>query len=144
MQMFRMREYVRIGTPQEVTEFRALWLERAEKLVGQLGVPFHLDVANDPFFGRAGKIMASSQRDQKLKFELLIPIESREQPTACLSFNYHQDHFGELFDIKTTDGRLAHTACIGFGMERVTLALFKHHGLDTSAWPASVRKALWG
>jgi seryl-tRNA synthetase len=144
MQMFRMREYVRIGTPQEVTAFRALWLERAEKLVGLLGVPFHLDVANDPFFGRTGKIMASSQRDQKLKFELLIPIESKEQPTACLSFNYHQDHFGSLFDIKTADGGMAHTACIGFGMERVTLALFRHHGLDTAAWPETVRAALWG
>jgi len=144
MQMFRMREYVRIGTPGQVTAFRALWLERAHKLVGQLGLPFELDVANDPFFGRAGKFMASSQRDQKLKFELLIPVESTGKPTACLSFNYHQDHFGLLWDIKTPDGGTAHTACVGFGMERVTLALFKHHGLDTAAWPKSVRDALWG
>jgi seryl-tRNA synthetase len=28
MQMFRMREYVRIGTPEQVTAFRAVWLER--------------------------------------------------------------------------------------------------------------------
>ncbi len=144
MQMFRMREYVRIGTPEDVTAFRALWLERAEKLVGQLGVPFHLDVANDPFFGRTGKILASSQRDQKLKFELLIPIESTEAPTACLSFNYHQDHFGGLWDIKTAAGEIAHTACVGFGMERITLALFKHHGLETAAWPSSIRDVLWG
>jgi seryl-tRNA synthetase len=144
MQMFRMREYVRIGTAAEVTEFRALWLERAEKLAVQLGVPSHLDVANDPFFGRAGKMMASSQRDQKLKFELLIPIENLDKPTACMSFNYHQDHFGSLWDIRTSSGEIAHTACVGFGMERVTLALFKHHGLDTNAWPSSVRKALWG
>jgi hypothetical protein len=39
-------------------------------------LPFDVDVANDPFFGRAGRIMASSQRDQGLKFELLVPIES--------------------------------------------------------------------
>jgi seryl-tRNA synthetase len=143
MQMFRMREYVRIGTPEQVTEFRSLWLERGEKLVAQLGVPFHLDIANDPFFGRTGKIMASSQRDQKLKFELLIPIESGENPTACLSFNYHQDHFGALWDIKTSTGEIAHTACVGFGMERITLALFKHHGLDTMAWPSPVRDVLW-
>jgi len=144
MQMFRMREYVRIGTPDEVMDFREMWLARAEKLVAELGVPFHLDVANDPFFGRAGKMMASSQRDQKLKFELLIPIESTEKPTACMSFNYHQDHFGSLWDIKTSNGETAHTGCVGFGMERVALSLFKHHGLDTNAWPASVRKALWG
>ncbi len=142
MQMFRMREYVRIGSPEDVTAFRATWLDRASALVGQLGLPFHLDVANDPFFGRAGKLMASSQRDQKLKFELLIPVESTEKPTACLSFNYHQDHFGALWDIRTSTGEIAHTACVGFGMERVTLALFKHHGLDTAAWPAAVRHAL--
>ena len=144
MQMFRMREYVRIGTPDQVTEFRATWLERGQKLIEQLGVPFGLDVANDPFFGRAGRMMSASQRDQKLKFELLIPIESVEKPTACLSFNYHQDHFGTTWGIQTADGEVAHTACVGFGMERVALALFKHHGLDVKAWPAPVRKALWG
>jgi hypothetical protein len=29
-------------------------------------------------------------------------------------------------------------------MERVALALFAHHGVDVAAWPAPVRKALWG
>jgi seryl-tRNA synthetase len=144
MQMFRMREYVRIGTPEQVTEFRQTWLERGPKLIACLGLPAELDVANDPFFGRAGRMLANNQRDQKLKFELLIPIESAEKPTACLSFNYHQDHFGSLWGIMRADGSTAHTACVGFGMERVALALFKHHGLDPKAWPAGVREALWG
>jgi seryl-tRNA synthetase len=144
MQMFRMREYVRIGSPDEVTEFRATWLERTSKFMGMLGIPFEIDVANDPFFGRVGKVLASSQRDQKLKFEMLVPIENAEKPTACISFNYHQDHFGALWDIKRHDGEIAHTACIGFGIERAVLALFKHHGLDTASWPASVRDVLWG
>ena len=144
MQMFRMREYVRIGTPEQVVEFRKTWLERGQALVGKLGVPFTVDVANDPFFGRAGRMMSASQRDQGLKFELLIPIESAERPTACLSFNYHQDHFGTTWGIRTSAGEIAHTACVGFGMERVALALFKHHGFDTGKWPAPVRPALWG
>ncbi len=144
MQMFRMREYVRIGTPEQVTEFRQLWLDRGRELISRLGVPFDVDVANDPFFGRAGRMLANNQRDQKLKFELLIPVESVEKPTACLSFNYHQDHFGGLWGIQTSTGEVAHTACVGFGMERVALALFKHHGFDTKEWPAPVRKALWG
>ncbi len=143
MQLFRMREYVRIGTPQQVMDFRQLWLERGQKLMESLGVPLAIDVANDPFFGRAGKMLAVNQRDQNLKFELLIPITSVEKPTACLSFNYHQDHFGHLWNIKTDDGQVAHTACVGFGMERVTLALFKHHGLDVKQWPAAVRDVLW-
>ena len=31
-----------------------------------------------------------------------------------------------------------------FGMERVAIALFKHHGMDPDKWPAGVRKVLWG
>ncbi len=143
-QFFRMREYVRIGSPEEVTEFRQTWLDRGRELIGKLGVPFDVDVANDPFFGRAGRMLANNQRDQRLKFELLVPIESVEKPTACLSFNYHQDHFGTLWGISQHNGETAHTACVGFGMERVALALFKHHGFEVDKWPSPVRKALWG
>jgi seryl-tRNA synthetase len=144
MQMFRMREYVRFGTAEQVAGFRASWLERGEKMIKSLGLPMHVDVANDPFFGRAGRMLAHNQRDQRLKFELLIPIESEEKPTACLSFNYHQDHFGTTWNIRTSDDEIAHTACVGFGMERVALALFRHHGLDVEKWPQAVRKVLWG
>lgn len=144
MQMFRMREYVRLGTPDQVMAFRQGWLERGRTLMESLGLPVAIDVANDPFFGRAGRMLAANQRDQGLKFELLIPITSETAPTACLSFNYHQDHFGLLWDIRTADGEIAHTACVGFGMERVALALFRHHGFDETAWPDAVRAVLWG
>ena len=89
-------------------------------------------------------MLKASQRDQELKFELLIPVNDGNGPTACMSFNYHQDHFGAGWDIHTHDGEIAHTACVGFGMERVALALFKHHGLEVEAWPRAVRAALWG
>lgn len=144
MQMFRQREFVRIGSQDQVLAFRQAWLTRGQALINRLGLPFTLDLANDPFFGRGGKIMAIAQREQQLKFELLVPIASEVHPTACLSFNYHQDHFGQTFGIRTADGEAAHTACVGFGLERVALALFRHHGLDVADWPASVREALWG
>ena len=144
MQMFRQREYVRIGSPAQVKAFRQLWLERAPELVMTLELPFRIEIANDPFFGRAGRMLKASQRDQELKFELLVPINEGKKPTACISFNYHQDHFGVGWGLKTADGETAHTACVGFGMERLTLALFKHHGLDVDSWPRSVRTALWG
>jgi seryl-tRNA synthetase len=139
-----MREYVRIGTPRQVMEFREMWLERGQRLMTSLLVPLKIDVANDPFFGRTGKMLVANQRDQRLKFELLIPITSEEKPTACLSFNYHQDHFGGLWNLQTSTGEVAHTACVGFGMERITLALFKHHGFDVGKWPGALRDVLWG
>ncbi len=144
MQMFRMREFVRIGSPDQVCAFRESWLDRGQKMMASLLLPLTVDLANDPFFGRAGKMLANNQRDTGLKFELLIPVTSEEKPTACLSFNYHQDHFGSLWNIRSADGEQAHTACVGFGMERVALALFKHHGPDVEGWPTEVRKLLWG
>lgn len=143
MQLFRQREYIRIGTAEQVRAFQKTWMERGKALMESLELPCEVEVANDPFFGRGGKIMANSQRDQALKFELLIPVTSIEKPTACLSFNYHQDHFGHGWGIKFADGNVAHSACVGFGLERVALALFRHHGPDTAAWPKAVRDFLW-
>ena len=143
MQMFRQREYVRIGTPDQVVAFREMWLKKAPEIVTLLELPYTLEVANDPFFGRAGRMLKASQRDQELKFELLIPINDGKKPTACISFNYHQDHFGSGWDLRTSTNDVAHTACVGFGMERLALALFKTHGLDVDLWPRQVRDALW-
>jgi seryl-tRNA synthetase len=142
MQMFRMHEYVRLGEPDEVRAFRDAWLDRGLALLRDVGLEPKAVVANDPFFGRAGRMLAANQRDQSLKFELVVPIASVEQPTAIVSCNYHQDHFGLLFEIRTAAGAPAHTACVGFGMERTALALFRTHGLDSGRWPARVRTTL--
>lgn len=142
MQMFRMREFVRMGTPDEVTEFRQLWIDRGRQMVHAFGLEGAVDLANDPFFGRAGRMLKNNQRQQTLKFEMLIPVENPDKPTACMSFNYHQDHFGTLWGLTTSTGEVAHTACVGFGMERLALALLKLHGTDVAAWPAGVRSAM--
>ncbi len=143
LQMFHMRELVRIGEPDTVTTWRDGWRDRAIDLLRSLGLDANFDVAADPFFGRRGRMLAASQREQELKFEILAPIASPE-PTAIASFNYHQDHFGSIYSIETADGGVAHTACLGFGLERVTLALFHAHGLVLADWPGDVRKELWG
>jgi seryl-tRNA synthetase len=143
MQSFRVREFVRVGTPEQVVEWRDMWLQRGLELLHSLQLPAKSDVAADPFFGRGGKILAMNQKEQKLKFEVLVPVISATDPTAVCSFNFHQDHFGTNFDIKTPDGQVANTACLGFGLERVTMALFKAHGFDPKAWPTAVRERLW-
>ncbi|PXW98129.1 hypothetical protein C7444_103225 [Sphaerotilus hippei] len=144
LQSFRMREFIRVGTPDEVVAWRNQWLDRGLALLGSLGLPVASDVASDPFFGRGGRFMAASQKDQRLKFEILCPVISQEKPTAICSFNWHQDHFSSAFGIRSADQQMASTACLGFGLERVTLALLKHHGLDPKTWPAEVRAQLWG
>lgn len=143
MQSFRVREFVRAGTPDMVVTWRDQWLQRGLELLTSLGLPAKSDVAADPFFGRAGKMLADGQKQQKLKFEVLVPVISLEKPTAVCSFNYHQEHFGHVFGIRTADDQVAHTACLGFGLERVVMALFKTHGFDPKSWPQAVRSRLW-
>jgi seryl-tRNA synthetase len=142
LQSFRMREYVRIGTPAQITEFREAWLIRAQGLAARLALPCRVEQASDPFFGRTGQMMAVAQLQQSLKFELLVPLHSEARPTACMSFNYHRDHFGETWDLSDAAGDVSHTGCVAFGMDRLAIALFWTHGLDTETWPAPAREAL--
>ena len=141
MQIFHMREIVRVADRDTVLDWRTAWRARAEQLLTSLGLALELDVANDPFFGRAGRLLAAQQREQELKWELLAPV-SGEKPTAIASSNYHQDHFGLTYEIATADGEVAHTGCMAFGEERVTLALFSAHGLDLRDWPDEVTEQL--
>jgi len=142
LQSFRMREFVRIGTAEQILAFREQYMARAPLLAAELGLPHTIDVANDPFFGKVGQVMAVSQRQQALKFELLIPYHAAARPTACMSFNYHRDHFGSVWNIHDEKNSTAHTGCVAFGMDRLTVALFAVHGLDLAKWPAGTRRAL--
>jgi seryl-tRNA synthetase len=141
LQMFHQREIVRIGEPETVQAWRDTWRDRAVELLSGVGLEVELDIATDPFFGRSGRMLAASQREQQLKFEVLTSIAGPE-PTAVASFNYHQEHFASAYRIELADGALAHTACLGFGLERITMALFKTHGFELERWPAEVRREL--
>ena len=143
LQAFQMREFVCMGTSEQALDLQVRWKSRAHGLAELLALPYTVASASDPFFGRAGKLMAISQIQQSLKFELLIPVHSEQLPTACMSFNYHRDHFGTTWDLMTDAGEVAHTACVAFGLDRLALALFATHGVDLQQWPAVVRETLW-
>lgn len=142
MQIFRQREYVKLGTPEQALSHRNYWLKTAEEMLLSVGLDVKPIVANDPFFGRGGRVMAATQKEQELKYELVAPVASEEKLTAITSSNYHMDHFGSEFNITTPDGEKAHTACVGFGLERITLALLKKHGFDPEKWPTEVKQIL--
>jgi seryl-tRNA synthetase len=143
LQSFRMREFIRVGAPSIVEQWRDEWLLRGMALLSSLGLPVQSDVANDPFFGRNGRMLASSQREQRLKFEIMVPVVAQQSSTAICSFNWHQEHFAGKFGIRVgDDGAVAHTACLGFGLERVVLALLATHGLYPGDWPLEVQSLL--
>ena len=142
MQIFRQREFVRLGTPAQARAHRDYWLKRGEQMLLSVGLDVQPVVANDPFFGRGGRMMAATQKEQTLKFELVAPVATPDKLTAIASCNCHLDHFGHAFDIKTSDNKPAHSACVGFGLERIALALFRKHGFDPNDWPADVKREL--
>ncbi len=141
MQSFRQHEFVYVGSPDGALEHRDQWRARAASLLGDLGIELEVVVANDPFFGRPGRLLAASQRQKTLKFELVAQMSS-EAPGAICSSNYHEDHLATAFGLRLDDGTIAHTACVGFGLERITLALLWRHGLHVDAWPSDVRARL--
>jgi seryl-tRNA synthetase len=143
MQSFRQHDYVYLGTPEGARAHRDEWIGRGLEVFGTLGLEAESVVANDPFFGRSGRMLAANQRSEELKYELAVPVFATGRPTAISSSNCHLDHFSRPFSIATADGEPAHTACFGFGVDRITLALMDRYGTDPGQWPAPVRSVLW-
>jgi seryl-tRNA synthetase len=142
LQSFRMREYVRVGSPDEIVDFRERWIDRGRQLADALGLTYDVVPASDPFFGRTGQVMAISQLQQSLKFELVIAMRPPEPPAACMSFNCHLDHFASIWGLRGAAGAMVHTGCVAFGIDRLAIALFGEHGLDLQKWPVAVRRTL--
>jgi seryl-tRNA synthetase len=143
MQAFRIHEYICLGTPEAAAEHRELWVRRGMEVLESLGLQAETMPANDPFFGRSGRLLAMSQRDEGLKTELAVHLYDDDSWTAVASGNSHHDHFAAEFGIKTPSGDVAHSSCFGFGVDRIALAVLAQHGLDPAGWPTAVRARLW-
>lgn len=141
LQVFHQRELVRMGSETQVLTWRERWMERAADIYGQVQLDATFAVATDPFFGRGGLLLARNQRDAKMKYEAVVSIAG-VSGQAVSSFNYHRDQLGKIFGLVCADGCVAHTACVGFGLERIVISLFDRHGCDVRAWPVNVLRAL--
>ncbi|MFG3438801.1 hypothetical protein ACGF0J_16275 [Nonomuraea sp. NPDC047897] len=141
LRSFRMFETVRLGGAADCLAWRDDRLERLGHWLRTLGVPAERRPANDPFWGRPGRLLASAQRADGLKWELAADVADGVRQ-AVVSVNYHKEHFGAEFGIRTADREPAHTACLGVGLERLLLALRHAHGPAPEGWPARVRDAL--
>ena len=136
LRSFRQREFVLVGGEQEVVEFRDAWIARFEKLFEVLGLAVSVQPASDPFFGPGARWLRSSQVQQRLKYEFVIPVYGADPGTAIGSANCHKDHMGHRFAIGWAPGGAAHSSCAAFGLERVVLALIHTHGDRMEDWPA--------
>jgi seryl-tRNA synthetase len=132
---FRMREFVTVAGADAAWQWRDSWIVRSESLFARLGLSCSIESASDPFFGPGGRFLRSSQIQQNLKYEFVVPLHDEDPGTAIASANGHKDHLGERFAIGFADEGLAHSACMAFGLERVVLALIHAHGDDLAGWP---------
>ena len=65
MQSFRVREFVRAGTPDDGRRVaRPVAASAASRCCTSLGLPARSDVASDPFFGRGGKMLAAARKSR--------------------------------------------------------------------------------
>ena len=131
MQAFRVREFVRVGTPDVVVAWRDMWLERGLELLKSLGLPAKSDVASDPFFGRGGRMLAATQQRAEAQVRGARARSSpRRSRRPCARSTTTRTTSARSSSIKTPDGDdRAHRVPRLRPRARV-MALFKTHGFD--------------
>jgi hypothetical protein len=136
---FTMREVIFLGSPDYVRVTRERSLALVEQIVRAWGLYGALVTANDPFFSADFASKASQQHRLAMKYEYraLLPPH---RPISVLSSNLHGPTFSKAFSI-TQGGRPINTGCIGFGHERLALAIVAQHGGDPARWPQALGDA---
>lgn len=136
---FSMREIVFLGPPEWVVEQRDKMVETCTQLLKGLTLSFEIRNANDAFFLDDFSTQTAFQNAFDLKFEMLAQLPYQKSELAVGSINYHRDHFARSFGIADGQGRPLHSACVGFGLERLALAVLSQCGTDPQGWPESLR-----
>lgn len=139
---FASREIVFVGPDDYVLAGRMKCIEKFILLFDELGMAYSIESATDPFFVDEYAAQALAQNVCKLKFELRALLPYRNDTISVGSFNYHQNFFGRSLKIASDGAKAAHTACVGFGLERLALAFLAQHGFDRVRWPAIVRDSM--
>ena len=122
---FRMLERVCVADQPILEEWLSGYRTTVVELFARFGLEVEPRAASDPFFGGAGRLMASSQLRQGLKTEFVHELDGRE--IALASLNNHATHLVSAFGL--ADGAdLPHSGCLAFGLERVALAVWHAAG----------------
>lgn len=130
---FSLREVIFLGSPDYVRKTRQRSLELVEDMVKEWNIFGELITANDPFFSSDFANKASHQHRLALKYEYKADLPPA-RPISILSSNLHGPTFSKAFSI-SQKGRPINTGCIGFGLERMVLAIFAQYGVMPQSWP---------
>ncbi|MEK6256765.1 MAG: hypothetical protein N2C13_05555 [Chloroflexota bacterium] len=139
---FTMREVIFVGSKDFVLEKREQARDFMRPIFEELGLAYHVESANDPFFVGEFRKQAAFQNAFQLKYEIRARLPFKDDSLAIGSYNYHQDFFGRNLNINLPDGTPLHTACAAFGLERTVFAFLSQYGLNQIDWPEAVNKDL--
>jgi seryl-tRNA synthetase len=114
---FTMREIICIGSREAVLKHLDSFKQRISRFLAQVGLPFAVEAAQDPFFDPNGG-RSIMQKLFPVKEEFLFGGQ-----LAIASVNFHRNFFGERCDIRLDDGSHAFSGCVAFGIERWLAAL---------------------
>ena len=140
LRSFRVSDLVYAGLADDCRNWRDSWVQLMADWLRGLGLEVTAEIADDPFFGPGDTLIRNSQREQELKWELRVELADGVVQ-AVASCNCHRDHFGSVFGF-SADGQPAHSACVGFGLDRIAIALINKHGPEVTTWPPGVRTRL--
>lgn len=127
---FSMREVVCVGTQDDVQVFLGRFRHVVEKFFERWSLPVFLERATDPFFNAPTNRKYIMQKIAPLKHEMVF-----DGHLAIGSINFHQNSFGETFDI-TCQGGHVFSGCVAFGIERWLYAFLNHFGTEPDGWPS--------
>lgn len=136
---FGVREIVFVGSEQQTAGFRAELLTVCRSLLERFGLRGKVVTASDPFFIDTSARYRAFQLSFELKHEVQLEL-GQSPPVAAASVNHHGDHFARAWDIGMSDDEVAHSACMGFGIDRWCLGIFSQFGFEVNDWPRSLRK----
>ena len=137
---FTMREVIFVGPKEFVLENRELARQRMSVVFEEIGLAYHVESANDPFFIGEFRKQVAFQSAFQLKYEIRARLPFKKSTLAVGSYNYHQDFFGRQLNMSLPDGSPAHTGCAAFGLERMAFAFLAQYGLDPEQWPSAVQQ----
>ena len=138
---FSVTDVVLIGSEGFVAEGRERLIAAMRAMLVAFDLACTIETADDPFFSNDALYKNLYQHIAKLKYEARAELYDGRSMSVG-SINLHQDYFSRAYDYRDAHGERPHSACAGFGLERLAYALFCRHGADTADWPHAVRSCL--
>lgn len=139
LQEFRMREIMAVGSQECVKSLLEKFLDIQKFVLDFCEIEGRIQTANDPFFIDGHEKKRIFQLSLDLKYETSVSIKNGRENIAVGSVNYHQDLIGRKFNISDSTGQVAHSACLGVGLDRLCFAFLDRHGLDQKKWPKQLK-----